>query len=105
MKLTPVTKKVIAAKPAPVSPTKEEAKYKLEASINAETVSVEGNDQSMFGNLPKPTKYVTKGIFKLTNKATGKSFEIVYPPYLSRKLLINPLVQTVQWKRMSVKVD
>ena len=82
-----------------------ETRYKLEARINASVFTAEGNDSNIFNRLEKPPKFVTKGIFKLTNKVTGKSFEIVYPPFLSRKLLINPLVQTVQWKRMSGKVD
>lgn len=82
-----------------------ETRYKLEANINASVYTAEGNDSNIFSRLEKPPKFVTKGIFKLTNKVTGKSFEIVYPPFLSRKLLINPFVQTVQWKRMSAKVD
>jgi len=79
--------------------------YILTAEMNSGLYISEGEGMDVFSKIEKPPKYTTKGIFTLKNRLTGKSFEIVYPPYLTRKLLINPFVQTVQWKRMSAKVD
>jgi len=84
---------------------KGKTRYELKANINAQEFKVEGNDMEVFNKLPRQLKFVTKGIFTLTNKETKKSFEIVYPPFLARKLYVNPFVQTVQWKRLSAKVD
>ncbi len=85
---------------APVS----KDKYELVANINATEFKATGNDIEVFKKLEKPPKYVTKGLFTLTNKENGKSFQVAFPPFLTRKLMVNSFVQAVQWKRMSGKV-
>lgn len=80
-------------------------KYELTVFTNSETQKVTGNGVEMLNLLTKPPKFVTKSLFTLENLETGKSFELAFPPLLTRKLFINSTVQAVQWKRLVWKTD
>ena len=109
-----VTKKVkaVVAEPEtapanipPITPNRPiPSPYTLTLSLNATECSVQGEGMEMFTRLPVPLKFVTKAIVTLKNNNTGQEFTAVYPPFLTRKLLTNYLVQMVQWKRLSGKV-
>ncbi len=102
-----VTKPKCEVKVEPVvekAPEVPLGKYELKAQMNDTTLYTYGDDMGVFASLPKQAKYTTKGIFTLTDKETGKSFEVAFPAFLTRKLLTNRITQVVQWKRMSHKV-
>jgi hypothetical protein len=100
---------VVASKtePTPIvavtSTTPPAEKYTVVMKMGAMEYEATGNDESVFMSL-KPEKVTTKCVFLIINNETGKTYEKTLPPFLARKLVVNSLVQKVQWKIMAGKV-
>ena len=80
-------------------------KKKYTATIKMGDVSTEaqGNDESILSALSL-SKVTNKCTLKVTNNDNKKSFEVVYPPYMAKKVLVNDFVQKFQWKRIVGKL-
>jgi hypothetical protein len=78
-------------------------KYTATIKMGSEITEAQGNDESILGALSLP-KVTNKCTLKVTNNDNKKSFEVVYPPYMAKKVLVNDFVQKFQWKRIVGKL-
>lgn len=84
-------------------PQAKRPKYTLSFKMGSLGSVAHGDDVEIFKSL-EAEKVTNKCVFTLKNNETGKSFEVVYPPFMARKLIENQYVQKFQWKRLSGKV-
>lgn len=79
-------------------------KYTATIVMGSESTEAQGNDESILSALSLP-KVTNKCLLKVTNNDNKKSFEVVYPPYMAKKVLVNDFVQKFQWKRIVGKLS
>lgn len=78
-------------------------KYSATLKMGSLTATAQGNDESILAELSIP-KVTYKCTLTVTNNDNKKSFEVVYPPFLAKKVMVNDYVQKFQWKRIVGKL-
>lgn len=101
--LTNLTGEQLKAVEAFVGESLSKKKYSATFTMGDLTSTAQGNDETILSEISIP-KVTNKCILKVTNNDNKKSFEVVYPPFMAKKILVNEYVQKFQWKRIVGKL-